>query len=409
MTTFERPEVAVAACPPASPLSVLLVDDDENEVYLVRTLLESEGRDIRLTWAATCATAFDKLRQRHFDAVLLDLNLTDSFGPSTFYRFRHEAGDVPIVVLTGIDNRGMAAALVRDGAEDCLLKCETTAESLTAAIRLAVEHHQSHPALDGASAAASANPGRVLGFVGAKGGVGTTTVALNIAAALASHGKVAIAIELRADPGSFSIELGVTPARNLSTLLALPAHEITAGAVASHLIEWPNGLKALCAPQGPAGITPASPECVRAIIAAAAQLGDYVVLDLPQYVHCHEAFRAALAQCDFLTLVTDCAAHSVERAIVGRASLLAAGVREEDLGALVMERHPPGARLPLAEVRASLPCPIVGVLPPLPENWRGGHLPVPFAVCDPDSVAAAMIKDAAVRISAPRPVPRWIC
>jgi CheY-like chemotaxis protein len=65
-------------------LSVLLVEDDENEVYFLRTLFsEAPDSGLTFTWAATCAIAFEKLQRERFDVVLLDLNLTDSFGPST--------------------------------------------------------------------------------------------------------------------------------------------------------------------------------------------------------------------------------------------------------------------------------------------------------------------------------------
>lgn len=59
----------------------------------------------------------------------------------------------------------------------------------------------------------------MLGFVGAKGGVGTSTVALNVALALAKKGKAVTAVELRSCFGTFALQTKLNPVVNLGNLV----------------------------------------------------------------------------------------------------------------------------------------------------------------------------------------------
>jgi pilus assembly protein CpaE len=85
--------------------------------------------------------------------------------------------------------------------------------------------------------------GKVLGFIGAKGGVGTTTVALNVASILAQQNKTVIAIELRPDYGTFSLELAGAPIENLSNLLELDPERIDERALSTRLFNSRFGLR----------------------------------------------------------------------------------------------------------------------------------------------------------------------
>ena len=71
--------------------------------------------------------------------ILLDLGLPDSDGLATVHRMVEAAGDVPIVVLSGLADPGLATAAVQAGAQDYLVKTELEGRVLTRVIHYAVE------------------------------------------------------------------------------------------------------------------------------------------------------------------------------------------------------------------------------------------------------------------------------
>lgn len=97
------------------------------------------SRELELTVAARLDAALLALATHRYDAVLLDLNLPDSEGLSTLRHVTSAAAQVPVVVLTGIDDSGQAQVAMRLGAQDWLTKVEPDPALVLRAIRYAVE------------------------------------------------------------------------------------------------------------------------------------------------------------------------------------------------------------------------------------------------------------------------------
>jgi DNA-binding response OmpR family regulator len=79
--------------------------------------------------------------------MLLDLSLPDSVGLTTINNVRAYTLDVPIIVLTGLDDEEIAMQAVQAGAQDYLAKRDLDVNMLTRAIRYAVERHRLQTAL----------------------------------------------------------------------------------------------------------------------------------------------------------------------------------------------------------------------------------------------------------------------
>ncbi|MCX6377490.1 MAG: response regulator, partial [Armatimonadetes bacterium] len=177
------------------PINILVVEDNPADSRLIQeTLRDVPGGGFQITVAESLS---DGLRLVHegFDIVLLDLRLPDSEGFATFERMRESATGIPIVVLSGTEDESLAVKAVQEGAQDYLVKGRADGETLARAIRYAVARHKTQAKL--LSRYQPSSRGRVIGFLGAKGGVGTTTAVLNVASAAAAHGKHPIAAELR--------------------------------------------------------------------------------------------------------------------------------------------------------------------------------------------------------------------
>jgi Flp pilus assembly CpaE family ATPase len=134
------------------------------------------------------------------DVILLDLGLPDSNGYETFTTVRTYAPAAPIIVLSGGDSESLALRMVQEGAQDYIIKSACNAEMLSKALRYAAVRHTGQAASGGAEA--SSDRAKVIGVIGAKGGVGVTTVACNLAVELRRQtNQTALLADLNLDSG----------------------------------------------------------------------------------------------------------------------------------------------------------------------------------------------------------------
>ncbi|WP_104475934.1 SpoIIE family protein phosphatase [Actinokineospora auranticolor] len=116
---------------------VLLVEDDAGDALLVEELLAEVSAPIQLTRAHSLGEAQPLLAGQ--DCVLLDLGLPDASGLQALRRLEQAAGDVAVVVLTGLADEQQGVAAVAAGAQDYLVKGQVDGDLLSRVIRYAVE------------------------------------------------------------------------------------------------------------------------------------------------------------------------------------------------------------------------------------------------------------------------------
>ncbi len=126
---------ATAASAREAPVEVLLVEDDDGDVLLVRELLDQAN--VRLRVAPSLAEAMAVLGGA--DCVLLDLGLPDAHGLDGLHRMRAAVGRVPVVVLTGLAGETHGIAAVAAGAQDYLIKGFVSGHQLIRTIQYAVQ------------------------------------------------------------------------------------------------------------------------------------------------------------------------------------------------------------------------------------------------------------------------------
>src|SRR5690349_21273400 len=104
-------------------ISVLLIERDVKFTRFLRESLSTlTSSEIDISTSHTLAEALQKIRERQYAAILLDLSLSDSEGSETFARVHDEAPNLPIVILTCYENEAFALQALRQGAQDYLLK-----------------------------------------------------------------------------------------------------------------------------------------------------------------------------------------------------------------------------------------------------------------------------------------------
>lgn len=125
---------------PASRLRVLLVEDDDQDAFLVQELLAEVAAPVDLIVASTLAEA--QARIGGVDCVLLDLGLPDAQQLDGLRRLLLVSQDTPICVLTGIGDDHLGSAAVGEGAQDYLIKGQVDGNALARSVRYAVERRR---------------------------------------------------------------------------------------------------------------------------------------------------------------------------------------------------------------------------------------------------------------------------
>ena len=132
----------------SSPIRLLLVEDGAADALLLEYMLaEVAEESFQVSRAELLADALRYLTNDRFDAILLDLSLPDSRGVETVVKVNAAAPHVPIVVMTGQDDKATAMEAVRRGAQDFLIKGQVGGRLLARAIRYAMERKQAEQQL----------------------------------------------------------------------------------------------------------------------------------------------------------------------------------------------------------------------------------------------------------------------
>jgi len=126
-----------------SGLKLLLVEDDPGDARLVRYAISSVAVSppVEIVWTTRLAEARERLAESDFDVCLLDLSLPDAFGLAALKELRDAAPDLPVVILTGLDDDATALSILRQGAQDYLLKGRVDGAAIMRSIRYARERH----------------------------------------------------------------------------------------------------------------------------------------------------------------------------------------------------------------------------------------------------------------------------
>jgi len=119
---------------------VVIVEDDLPDASLLMWQLKNESH---IQWKSTHATSMAQAKQiletDVVDVVVLDLNLPDSFGIETFSTLHAFKPDIPIVILSGLDDEELAIASMKKGAQDYMVKGRDDGHFIVRTIRYAVE------------------------------------------------------------------------------------------------------------------------------------------------------------------------------------------------------------------------------------------------------------------------------
>lgn len=118
---------------------VLLIEDNPGDADLVRLRLVESDSGVNINCVDRLADGLASMAKETPSVVLLDLNLPDSHGADTFRKVLEKAPGVPIVILSGQDDEGLAMKALHQGVQDYLVKGDITSGHLERVMRYAIE------------------------------------------------------------------------------------------------------------------------------------------------------------------------------------------------------------------------------------------------------------------------------
>jgi len=303
---------------------ILIVDDDPDTQRVLGYTLKQEGFDVLV--AVDGAEAL-KVRERDRpDLILLDIMLPKLDGYQVAERIRADegsSGHVPIVMVTAETDIEQKVRGLRAGADDYLVKPFHPAE-LLARIRSLLARF-APPNVESAGPAAAA--GRVLAFYGAKGGVGTTTLAINAAIALQrDQGRRVVLVDGNLQFGDHRVFLDLGLDRK-SIVDVVVAPSIDQDLLKSVLIHHDTGIDLLLAPPSPetAELVKDEQHHMSQIIELLRQRYDYVIVDIDKRLDETNLDVIAAANVVFVVMTADLSCLKNVRLVLETMSQLGIG------------------------------------------------------------------------------------
>lgn len=261
-------------------IRVLLVDDDPDRRGGVKKQL---GGEFALAGEADFGgEAVYLAREAHADVALVALEEPLSRSLKTIELLTSVAVDTPVVTLSSLNDKEHVRKAMIAGARDFLGRpCGT--DELAAVLTTVVEAEQRRRAL-AEDTLENGHRGEIIAIFSGKGGTGRTSIAANLAAALAldttQKQKVAL-VDLDLLLGDVAISLDLAPERTMADLVPVMDKldpELMRGFLSIHS----SGAKVLAAPLCPEDAELVGQQLVRKVLDVLARTYDFVVVDLPR-------------------------------------------------------------------------------------------------------------------------------
>jgi len=257
-------------------IRIMVVEDDDDARRMYAIMLRSWGYEI--AEAASGAEGIRLARERRPDLILLDIMMPDIDGYEVCKQLRADSHfrTVPILFLSALDGPDDRIKGFTTGGDDFINKGKVEYPELGARIKAALDRVE-RTRLE----MRRRLPGTSLGLLSLRGGVGVSTLALN----LAHHAAIwvdtpTILLDMAFPVGSTSLWSGVEGARHLAELLSRNASEINLPLIQSFSLQNVHGFRFIPGPSGVTDLSGIRTESVQRLLHVLNEEGYLVILDL---------------------------------------------------------------------------------------------------------------------------------
>ncbi|MEA3339133.1 MAG: response regulator [Chloroflexota bacterium] len=348
---------------------ILIIDDNTELLELLQVLLEQRGGHQTIL----SADGTDGLAQALADPpdmVISDVMMPDVSGYEICRQLRANSSTVsiPIIMLTA---RGQAVdhqAALDAGADDHMVKPVDTEELL----------ERVNDLLRQAELKELPAPAQTLVLLSLRGGVGITTLAVNVAATLAQTGDETVClVDLCPSSGHTALQLGLRPEPNWSGLAQTDIPDVDA--IRGRLLQHESGLRVLASPVFPTVGPGLSKTATVATMGILKREFSAIIVDGPAVLN--EAALAALDAATAVGLVVTAEPPSIQTA-VGTLRVLKQWSNKFQV---ILNQVAPGPQLPRGALERALKRPLIGSVPFDPAQARALAQGTPLALSNPSS------------------------
>lgn len=365
--------------------NILVIDDDKDIQRLLEYALKRAGH--------TVDAAFDGQQGLSYaEATKPDLIVCDVMMPKmTGYEFCRQARSkpnlrhTPIIVFSARFQPIDKQTALEAGATDYLSK-STAPDTLVKRITDLLP-----------DASLTVNQG-IIGIFSLRGGVGVTSLSVNLTLALAQTQQVATSfIDLAPVSGHAALMLGLRPTSNVSKLLQSMDSELSLAAIKQFFIQHKSGVQLLASPLTFAEeLSPDSAALLRLLNGLKSNFG-ISVLDVPRLLASH--FAPILSLLDKVVLVISPDMPAIQSTVVALQGLLKSGILDSKINLVVNQITPQNA-LPVDVIQKTIKRPVMAAIPFDPNMVKAVNAGQPLVLSQPQSPAAQAINQLAGKILA---------
>jgi len=222
--------------------------------------------------------AIDLVKELQPHVVLMDINMPEVDGLKAAEILAKDFPNVQTVIMSIQGEQEYFRRAMKAGAKDFLVKPFSTNDLVDTIQNVFNKWVKDRPELF-----ANEPKADVLSFFSTKGGVGRTTLAVNLAVSLTSKGKKVLLIDASLQFGDVAITLN-QPAKKTIYNLVENGDEITLGEIEKNIIKHECGLDLLLAPKEPAFAEAVKSEHILKIVETVQTMYNYIIFDLPPNV-----------------------------------------------------------------------------------------------------------------------------
>ena len=255
-------------------IKLLIADSKEDWLNNVKRMIINMDNVCLVGEARNGQDTLDKVNELQPHIVLLDIDLEGIDGLKVTEILAKESQNVQTIIMSTKSSPEYFRKAMKSGAKDYLIEPFSNND-----LADAIQNVFNKWLKDKADLFSEDSNAKVVTFYSTKGGVGRTTLSVNLATALAAKGKRTLLIDASLQFGDVALTLNLNPQSTITEII--DKDEFTIDGIGRRITKHPCGLEVLAAPREPALAEAVTPKHLQQIIDVMKPVYQFIIIDMP--------------------------------------------------------------------------------------------------------------------------------